>query len=172
MEAIRRFPEPTCRRALQPFLGVVGYYRRFVSGYSTLLAPLTDLLQKGKKWAWDEACESAFSKVKMVLCEIPVLGAPDFSIPFVLAVDASRVGVGAVLMHPDDHQVGHPVCYYSKKFIPAQQNYSVIEQELLAIILALHHFEIFMPVYGPRITIYSDHSPSNFWINSNLRMPG
>ena len=107
-------------------------------------------------------CESAFATVKEVLCEIPVFRAPDFSKPFTLAVDASRVGVGAVLMQPDDHQVSHRVCNYSKKFTPAQQNYSVIEQEFLAIILALQHFEIYGPAYGPRVTIYSDHSPLQF----------
>ena len=162
VEAIRRFPAPTCRRALQRFLGVIGYYRRFVPGYSTLLAPLTDLLQKGKKWAWSEACESAFAQVKEVLCSMPVLQAPDFSRPFALTVDASQAGVGAVLMQPDRDNVHHPVSYFSKKFTPAQRNYSVIKQELLAIILALQHFEVYTPAYGPRVVIYSDHSPLQF----------
>ena len=89
-------------------------------------------------------------------------GTPDFSKPFALAVDASRAGVGAVLMEPDDHQISRLVSYYSKKFTPAQQNYSVIEQEFLAISLALQHFEIYVPAYGPRVTIYSDHSPLQF----------
>ena len=162
VEAIRQFPAPTCRRALQRFLGVVGYYRRFVPGYSTLLAPLTDLLQKGRKWAWSKDCESAFQQVKSILCEMPVLQAPDFRKSFALAVDASQVGVGAVLLQPDDQGVNHPVCYFSKKFTPAQKNYSVIEQELLAILLALQHFEIYIPAYGPQVVIYSDHSPLQF----------
>ena len=173
VEAIRRFPAPTCRRALQRFLGVVGYYRRFVPGYSTILAPLTDLLQKGKKWHWSEACSSAFTCVKAALCEIPVLRAPDFSRPFALAVDASQVGVGAVLMQPDDDNINHPVCYFSKKFSPAQRNYSVVEQELLAIVLALQHFEVYTPSFGPKITIFSDHSPLQFLAKfkfKNLRL--
>ena len=91
-----------------------------------------------------------------------MLRAPDFERPFALAVDASQVGVGAVLMQPDTNQVNHPVCYFSKKFTPAQKNYSVIEQELLAIILALQHFEIYVPAYGPRVTVFSDHSPLQF----------
>ena len=162
VEAIRRFPAPTCRRALQRFLGVVGYYRRFVPAYSTLLAPLTALLRKGCKWEWSAECEKAFGGVKEVLCSLPVLRAPDFSRPFALAVDASQEGVGAVLMQPDQDQVNHPVCYFSKKFTQAQRNYSVIEQELLAIILALQHFEVYVPSHGPRITVYSDHSPLQF----------
>ncbi len=162
VEAIRRFPAPTCRRALQRFLGVVGYYRRFVPGYSTMLAPLTDLLQKGRKWAWDEKCERAFKQLKDVLCSMPVLRAPDFSKPFALAVDASQEGVGAVLLQPDEKDVNHPVSYFSRKFTPAQRNYSVVEQELLAIILALQHFEVYVPAYGPQVTVFSDHSPLQF----------
>ena len=86
---------------------------------------------------WSEACESAFSQVKDILCGQPVLRAPDFTRSFALAVDASQARVGTVLMQPDDHQVNQPVCYFSKKFTPAQRNYSVIEQELLAILSAL-----------------------------------
>ena len=93
---------------------------------------------------------------------MPVLQAPDFRKSFALAVDASQVGVGAVLLQPDDQGVNHPVCYFSKKFTPAQKNYSVIEQELLAILLALQHFEIYIPAYGPQVVIYSDHSPLQF----------
>ncbi|XP_045120476.1 uncharacterized protein LOC123509918 [Portunus trituberculatus] len=78
VEAVSRFPAPTCRRGLHKFLGVVGYYRRFVPGHSTLLAPLTDLLQKGRKWTWSPDCAAAFSRVKQLLCELPVLRAPDF----------------------------------------------------------------------------------------------
>ena len=162
VEAIRRFPAPTCRRELQRFLGVVGYYRRFVPGYSTLLAPLTDLLQKGRKWSWGPECVQAFERLKDTLSSRPVLQAPDFSKPFTMAVDASQVGVGAVLLQPDEDQVQRPVSYFSKKFTAAQRNYSVIEQELLAIILALQHFEVYVPAYGPKVTVLSDHSPLQF----------
>ena len=58
--------------------------------------------------------------------------------------------------------VHHPVCYYSKKFMAAQHNYSVVEQELLAMILALQHFEVYVPSYGPQVIIFSDHSPLQF----------
>ena len=89
--------------------------------------------------------------------------------PFALAVDASQAGVGAVLMQPDEHQVNHPVCYFSKKLTPAQRNYADIEQELLAILSALQHFEIYVPAYGPRVTIYSDHSPLQFLDKSKFK---
>ena len=101
-------------------------------------------------------------KVKDILSSRPVLQAPDFSKPFTMAVDASQVGVGAVLLQPDKDQVQRPISYFSKKFTPAQRNYSVIEQELLAIILALQHFEVYVPAYGSKVTVLSDHSPLQF----------
>lgn len=104
-----------------------------------------------------------FTCVKQVLCDLPVLRAPDFARPFSLAVDASQVGVGAVLLQPDEQEVSLAICYFSKKFTQAQRNYSVIEQESLAIILALQHFDIYIPAYGPRITIFADHSPLRFF---------
>lgn len=79
-----------------------------------------------------------------------------------LAVDGIQVEVGAVLMQPDEENVNHPVCYFSRKFTPAQRNYSVVEQELLAIIQALQRFEIYTPAYGPIVTVFSDHSPLQF----------
>ena len=77
-------------------------------------------------------------------------------------MDASQEGVGAVLLQPDDQDVNHPVSYFSRKFTPAQRNYSVVEQELLAIILALQRFEVYVPAYGPQVTIFSYHSPLQF----------
>ena len=88
-------------------------------------------------------------------------------------MDARQVGVRAVLMQPDADGVNHPVCYFSNKFTPAQRNYSVIEQELLAILLALQHFKIYVPAYGPQVVVYSDHSPLQFLAKfkyKNLRL--
>ena len=88
--------------------------------------------------------------------------APNFDKPFFLAVDASNVGAGGVLMQEDEQGVEHPVSYYSKKFTPAQQNYSVIEKELLALILALQHFAVYIPAFGPTIRVYTDHHPLKY----------
>ena len=88
---------------------MIGCYQRFIRKYSTILAPLTDLLKKSVKWNWTEKCEHAFRAVKSMLSHFPILRAPDFSRPFALAVDASKVGVGAVLLQPDDQNIEHPV---------------------------------------------------------------
>lgn len=89
VETINTFAAPHCRRALQRFLSMIGYYRRFIPEYSTVLVPLTDLLRKDKKWEWSAACELAFTTIRH-----PILRAPDINRSFVLAVDANQLGAG------------------------------------------------------------------------------
>ncbi len=108
------------------------------------MSPLTDLLSSVKKFVWSPQCESAFLAAKDLLCITPVLSAPNFSSPFKLQVDASAVGAGAVLLQEDSTGVEHPVCYFSKKFSKCQRNYSTIEKEALALVLALKHFEVYV----------------------------
>ena len=91
------------------FLGMAGYYRKFCKKFSEVTAPLTELLKKNVKYHWSETCKKSFDKVKNLLCLEPVLTAPDFSKPFRLAVDASDVGAGAVLLQCDDEDIEHPV---------------------------------------------------------------
>ena len=91
----------------------------------------------------------------------PVLSAPDFNRPFKIAVDASDVAAGAVLLQEDHDGVDHPV-YFSRKFNQSQRNYSTVEKECLAIILALTHFEVYVPSTMEPIVIYSDHNPLVF----------
>ncbi len=85
-----------------------------------------------------------FNAAKDILCNAPVLSAPNFALPFKLQVDASSVGAGAVLLQEDRDGIDHPVCYYSKKFSKCQQRYSTIEKEALALLLALQHFEVYL----------------------------
>ena len=97
-----------------------------------------------------------------MLQSAPVLRAPDFGSPFKLAVDASDVAAGAVLLQDDDEGVEHPVCYFSKKFTKSQQNYSTVEKECLALVLALQHFEVYVSSSSSPIVVYSDHNPLVF----------
>ena len=97
-----------------------------------------------------------------MLQSAPVLAAPVFNSPFKLAVDASDVAAGAVLLQEDDKGVEHPVCYFSKKFNKSQRNYSTIEKEGLALVLALQHFEVYVSSSSLPIVVYSDHNPLVF----------
>ena len=143
------------------FLGLVGYYRCFCRNFSTVVASLTDLLKIKSKYIWSTSCQQAFTVVKTLLCSAPVLLAPRLDQPFTLHVDASHVGAGAVLLQADGKGIEHPVSFYSKKFNAYQLNYSVIEKEALALVLALQHFNVYLDS-GMPIVVFTDHNPLTF----------
>ena len=162
VEAINNFPVPSNKRELMQFLGMIGYYRQFCKNFSTIVEPLTALLRKDKKFQCQDKCQVAFEKVKVMLMHKPVLYAPNFEKPFKLAIDASDIGAGAVLLQEDDLGVEHPIYYFSKKFEKGQKNYRTSEKELLALVLALQHFEIYVSAGQYPLTVYTDHNPLVF----------
>ena len=173
VQAIMDFPVPQNRRQLMRILGMCGFYRKFVPNFATVTAPLTNLLQKGTKWLWSSECQSALVAVKAILMCEPVLAAPDFSLPFCLAVDASDVGVGGVLLQAGNDGVERPVAYFSKKLNRHQKNYSTIEKEALALVLAVQHFEVYVSSVVGDVVVYSDHNPLTFlakFQSSNARV--
>ena len=97
-----------------------------------------------------------------MLQSAPVLTAPDFKSPCKLAIDTSDVAAGAVTLQEDDQGVGHPVCYFSKKFNKSQKSYATIKKECLALVLALQHFDVYVTSSSLPIVVYSDHNPLVF----------
>lgn len=171
--AINDFPVPTTRRELRRFLGMIGYYRGFCRNFSSVSAPLTDLVSPKRAFLWSDSCQRAFESCKALLCNAPVLSAPDFSRPFALEVDASSIGAGAVLIQSDDHGLNHPVGYFSKKFSKCQSRYSTIEQETLALLLALQFFDVYVGSSTEPVVVYTDHNPLVFihrMYNHNRRL--
>ena len=171
VEAILNFPVPENRRDLRRFLGMAGYYRKFCKNFADIAFPLTELLRKNVHYKWSPECQVAFERLKMILSDSPVLVAPRFDEPFVLAVDASGTGMGGVLMQSDSSGVERPVSYMSKKFNPHQRNYSTVEKETLALILALEHFDVYLG-HNP-VKVLTDHNPLVFlnkMKNSNQRL--
>ena len=162
VNAISEFPVPKCKRQLMRFLGMAGYYRKFCKNFSGIVEPLTNLLKKSTKFKWNDKCQDAFDRLKAILKSTPVLLAPDFDKCFKLAVDASDVGIGAVLLQEDNNGIDHPVCYFSKKFNKHQKNYSTIEKECLALILAIQQFEVYLTSSISPIVVFSDHNPLSF----------
>ena len=110
----------------------------------------------------DDKCQVAFDELKAILKSSPVLSAPNFELDFKLAVDASDSGIGGMLFQEDENNIEHPVAYFSKKFNKHQKNYSTIEKECLALILAIEHFEIYVSSCKNPIMVYSDHNPLKF----------
>lgn len=128
-----------------------------------MVFPLTELLKARARFVWSSDCQQAFDNVKSLLCSCPVLAAPRFDRPFVL-----QVGAGAVLLQGGDEGLLRPVCFFSRKFNRHQANYSVIEKEALALILALQHFELYVGGTAP-LVVYTDHNPLTFL--ASLRSP-
>ena len=112
-------PQPRNITGLRGFLGLTGYYRRFVKGYGEIAASLTKLLQKNS-FLWNEEATIAFNKLKIARTTIPVLALPGWNLPFILETDASRIGLGAVLSHN-----GHPITFFGQKLSPKAQAKSV-----------------------------------------------
>ena len=97
--------------------------------------------------------------MQSVLLSTPVVMAPNFQKQFLLMIDISGVGAGAVLMQSDFEEIEHPVCYFSRKFNPSQRNYSIIEKEALALVLALQNFDVYLNAIKYPIVVYTDHNP-------------
>ncbi|CAM4717004.1 unnamed protein product [Lepidochelys kempii] len=159
VEVIRDWPAPHTKKQVQAFIGMAGYYRRFVPHFSAIATPITELCKKGKpdKVVWTEQCQEAFRALKEALVSGPVLANPDFDKPFVVFTDASDTGLGAVLMQEDEKGERHPIVYLSKKLLPREQHYAAIEKECLAMVWALKKLEPYL--FGRHFTVYTDHSP-------------
>lgn len=154
-DVVQKWPTPANLRELRGFLGLANYFRRFIQGYSSLVAPLFGLLKTDTPFVWSSDCANAFAAVKRALVSAPVLRLPDFGKPFELITDASLLGIGAVLL-----QDGHPLSYYSRKFTPAERNYSTGEQELLAVFAALTEWRCYLE--GSQTTLVTDHCPLTY----------
>ena len=164
VEAIALFPRPETKKDVRRFLGLSGYYRRFIPSYSELAASLTDLTKKGKpnRVLWSEDCEKSFQALKKALQEHPVLSPPDYSKPFLLQVDASERGLGAVLAQEDDNGDEHPVVYCSRKLLDREKRLSTIEKECLGIVWSLKLLRPYL--LGHEVILETDHNPL-VWLN-------
>jgi hypothetical protein len=132
VRAVADWKVPKVVHGVRSFLGLANYFRRFLQDYSKMVVPLTNLTRKDKCWEWTEECQEAFEKVKHALTNAPVLAPPELGKPFEMVLDASGVGLGAVLS-----QDGRPVAFKSRKLLPAEKNYTVTEQEMLGVVHAL-----------------------------------
>ena len=131
------WPTPTCVKDIRSFLGFGNFYRKFISGFSTLAAPLNALLKKDIVFQWTEETQWSFEALKQKLNSSPVLMMSDLTRPFHIECDASKYTSGAVLTQQDNNGDRHPVAFLSKTFNETERNYEIYDRELLAIIQAL-----------------------------------
>ena len=157
IQSVETFPTPANKKQVRRFLGLTGYYRKFIPDYAKIAAPLTDLTRKNKpnQVLWTAECDMAFQELKSILCSSPVLASPDFTRSFILQTDASERGVGAVLSQCDGDGQEHPIAYFSRKLLPREEHYSTIEKECLAIKLGVQAFRVYL--LGRPFLIQTDH---------------
>ena len=159
IKAVQDYPRPVTKKDIRAFLGLVGYYRRFIPNFASIAVPLTDLTKKRQpqQVEWNDAQEAAFKKLQSLLITTPILAVANPAKPYTLQTDASDKGLGAVLSQTDEGGDEHPVAYASRKLLPREVNYSTIEKECLAIVWALQFFHTYL--YGQTFVIQTDHRP-------------
>ncbi|KAL0543546.1 hypothetical protein IC582_018644 [Cucumis melo] len=164
IEAVTGWTRPSTVSEVRSFLGLAGYYRRFVENFSRIATPLTQLTRKGAPFVWSKACEDSFQNLKQKLVTTPVLTVPDGSGSFVIYSDASKKGLGCVLM-----QQGKVVAYASRQLKSHEQNYPTHDLELAAVVFALKIWRHYL--YGEKIQIFTDHkSLKYFFTQKELNM--
>ena len=156
VQAVQDWPRPTSVTQVRAFLGLAGYYRRFIHKFSDIAAPLTDLTLTGVDVpsAWNAQCEQAFLTLKAALTTAPVLVLPDLTRPFTVYCDSSTVACAAVLLQDQGHGL-QPIAYYSRKHSSAERKYPMYELELLAMVRAMQEWRCYLE--GTESTIYTDH---------------
>ena len=150
VEAILNWKPPTSATEIRSFLGLAWYYRKFVEGFSKIAAPLTRLTRKEEPFLWSEACQQSFDELKGRLTSAPVLTLPSGQDGFVVYCDASRQGLGCVLMQNDK-----VIAYASRKLKKHEQNYPTHDLELVAVVFALRIWRHYL--YGVPCRIFTDH---------------
>lgn len=167
VQCVSNFPIPTNQKELKSFLGLSGYYRRFVPNYGKISKPLTSLLKKDVDFQWSDLCQKAFEDLKAILITEPLLQYPDFTRAFNLTCDASNYSIGCILSQGIIGQ-DPPIAYASRTLNKAEINYSTTEKELCAIVWGVKQFRPYL--LGQKFNIITDHRALT-WL-FNVKDPG
>ncbi|GJZ68630.1 putative reverse transcriptase domain-containing protein [Tanacetum coccineum] len=150
IESVKDWASPKSATEIRQFLGLAGYYRRFIEGFSKIAKPMTKLTQKKIKFEWSDKAEAAFQLIKQKLCSAPILALPEGSEDFIAYCDASIKGLGAVLMQREK-----VIAYASRQLKIHEKNYTTHDLELGAVVFALKIWRHYL--YGTKCTVFTDH---------------
>lgn len=160
--AVQEWPVPKTLRDVRSFLGLTGYYRRFIRHYAAKAVPLTDLTRADVVWRWGKEQQGAFEALKSALVSAPVLVVPDPSLPYEVYTDASNFALGAVLLQKQG-KYKQPVAYLSRKLSPTERKYPTGDREMLGILYALQEWRCYLE--GAKFTVNTDHL-NHTWFKS------
>jgi len=166
VETITSWPTPVNATEVRSFLGLAGYYRRFIPSYATIAAPLRHLTHQGRKFEWTTEVKSAFEDLKSRLCSTPILAYPDVDKgagPFILDTDASNEGIGGVLSQIQRDGSEKPLCYGSRSLSDAEKRYCVTRKELLAVVAFSRQFRVYL--IGRQFILRTDHQSLRWLLN-------
>ena len=161
LEAIRTMPHPKTAKEVKQFLGLIGYYRKFVPRFSDLSRPLTRLTRHDAKFEWSLQCQKSFDHLRELLMQYPILRYPDPKRGYTVFTDASGIGWSGVLTqeYPDEkgRVKNHPICYVSGQFRGSQLNWAALTKEAYAIYMSIHRLVFYLS--DADVTIKCDHLP-------------
>ena len=157
VEAIRNAPAPENQQQLRSFLGMINYYSKFISNYSTITHPLNELLKDGVQWKWSETQQKEFKQLKDKLSNAPVLTHFSDTLPSQLDTDALQYGIGAVISHVLPSGEERPIAYASRTLTKSERSYAQIEKEALSIVFGVKKFHQYL--YWRKFLLFTDHKP-------------
>lgn len=157
IDALRNYQRSITKKGICAFLGATGFYQKFICNYSTIATPLFKMTTKlaPEKPEWKQEEVTAFEQLRSALTSESVLVSPDPQKPYIFCTDTSTIGVGGILCQLNSEGNEHPIAYFSKKLKKHQRNYSITKLELLAVVLSIEHFQIYLS--GNNFTIYTGH---------------
>ena len=165
---IKTLAPPTTVKGIRSFLGHAGFYRRFIKDFSKIARPLYRLLEKDTKFNFDDSCKAAFEEIKIRLVQAPIMAAPDWGQEFEVMCDASDFAMGAVLGQRKE-KIFRAIYYASRTFNEAQENYSTIEKEMLAIVFACEKFRPY--ILGSHVIVHTDHAAIKYLMSKKEAKP-
>ena len=172
LESVKRMPAPTSPKEIKQFLGLVGYYRKFIPRFADIARPMTNLTRKDQEFIWTDQCQASFELLKELLMIEPILRYPDPNKPYVLYTDASKYAWACVLTQEFTHDfegkkvtIHHPITYMSGQFRGSQINWATLTKEAFAIYMSVKKLTYYLE--DAEVTLRSDHLPLKKFLQRN-----